>query len=162
MQAHPDTGLPTPISSQSFRNTKHRYCRHNYPFQIFNSQHPNIGLRIEVNRACQIYRVTRPRGVWGAASVFPKKIRSALHTGRQYLIWVNPRQNDKSRARSCRRFYLNFDSVLRKMIKSCVPNPSFLALSVFELFSLKNRFFSFCRAVKNWAIFFVFNNKQLQ
>ena len=68
---------------------------------------------------------------------------------------VNPRQNDKSRARSCRRFNSNLDSVLRKRIKSYLPSPRFVALSVFELLSLKNRFFSFCRAAKNWATFFV-------
>ena len=46
---------------------------------------------------------------------------------------VNPRQNDKSRARSCRRFYYNLDSVLRKRIKSYIPSPRFVALFVFEL-----------------------------
>ena len=46
---------------------------------------------------------------------------------------VHPRQNDKSRARSCRRFYYNLDSVLRKRIKSYIPSPRFVALFVFEL-----------------------------
>ena len=64
--------------------------------------------------------------------------------------WVNPRQNDKSRARSCRRFYSNLDIVLRKSIKSYVPSPRFVALSVFELLSLKNRFFSFW-INQNWT-----------
>ena len=71
------------------------------------------------------------------------------------VIWVNPRQNDKSRARSCRRFYSNLDIVLRKSIKSYVPSPRFVALSVFELLSLKNRFFSFCRAAKKLDYFIV-------
>ena len=67
--------------------------------------------------------------------------------------WVNPRQNDKSRARSCRRFNSNLDSVLRKRIKSYVPSPRFVALSFFELLSLKNHFFHYAARQKIGLLF---------
>ena len=62
--------------------------------------------------------VTRILGTWAQLPPSPLKYLAIpfRHRYDPDVYRVNPRQNDKSRARSCRRFYSNLVSVLRKRI----------------------------------------------